>query len=204
MQREQKAGEPRAGNVEALEHSHEEPRARRVQRDVHEVIAERRVAPESMKNPERRVSDRIVLLCRADGKPDAPQTRDRLQRRFRQVAIVIPQQAAVPNRTIRGERDDDECAEEPQTGGVIRARCDGRPAPPPTLAWCHPLGSDGRAPGEVGKHTRRSSAPSVSDRLRTTRGTRDACSRTLLYAVFGASGGADALSFAICSLLALI
>jgi hypothetical protein len=73
MQREQYRREKRAWNREAAKDHRNEPCRRDVQHDVDEMVAEGRIAPQTMHEPEGGMGDRVVLLCRADVEPDAPQ-----------------------------------------------------------------------------------------------------------------------------------
>ena len=66
-----------------------------MQRHVDQVIAEHRIAPQSMLQPEGAVQQRVILLRGAEVEPDAPQTVQRLQVGPRDVHVVVPEQRAV-------------------------------------------------------------------------------------------------------------
>ena len=103
MQREDHSCEQCAGHREPPQDEHNERGRHGVQRDVRQMVAEERVSPQPMLEPERGVQQRIVLLRRADLGPDAPQTPKRTQVRRRDVAGVVPQRATVECRKIRDE-----------------------------------------------------------------------------------------------------
>ena len=74
MQREDDRRERRARHREPAQDRGEQARRKCVQRDVDKVIAERVVTPEPVKDPERGVRDRVVLLRRSGVEPDPAQS----------------------------------------------------------------------------------------------------------------------------------
>lgn len=104
MQCEQNRREKSAGDREAAKDHRDETGRRRVKGDVDEMVAEGRIAPETMHEPEGRMRDGVILLCRADVEPDAPQSGGRLEVGPRQMCVVVPQHPAVPRRMVRDQR----------------------------------------------------------------------------------------------------
>ena len=123
MQREHERGEPCARHGKPSQNQPDQPRGARVQNDVHQVVAERVIAPEPVEDPERRVSDRVVLLCGADLEPDAPQAVQRSQIRSRDVRVVVPEQSAVPRWRVGDERRDEEHREGEPHRAVAPSAC---------------------------------------------------------------------------------
>ena len=73
MQREDQSREQRPAHLELPQDEHEEDGRRRMQSHAGEVIADERVAPQPMLEPERGMQQRVVLLRCAHLGPDAPQ-----------------------------------------------------------------------------------------------------------------------------------
>jgi hypothetical protein len=61
-----------------------------------------------MEDPECRVDDGVVLLRGADFKPDSPEARNGLEAGRGNVALVVPDEAAVPSGMVGRERGRDE------------------------------------------------------------------------------------------------
>jgi hypothetical protein len=122
MEREDPSRQPAAANAEPARDRDNAERGREVQCHVREVIAENAGAPEAMFDPERGVKERVVLLSRAEIKPDAPQPAERLQVRPGDVRRVVPEQ-----RATKGWGVDDEQADEQ---GQRKAGVRGRDGPP--------------------------------------------------------------------------
>src|SRR5262245_36495054 len=97
-----------ASDAGASEHQRQQKRRQHVQPDIDEVITGRLVAEEAMLDPEGRVRERVVLLRRAELRPDAPESADRLQLRPRHVMVIVPQHAAVPDGLVSERHDEDE------------------------------------------------------------------------------------------------
>src|SRR5262245_65692265 len=83
MEREYGGPEPRARDGEPPEEAPEEQRARGVQKDVDDVIADGREPPEVVLGPEGREDQGIVLRPRGRLEPDAAQALGAPQRQVR-------------------------------------------------------------------------------------------------------------------------
>src|SRR5262249_54705873 len=97
--------------------------------DVDDVIGQRRIAPHAVLKPERRMREWVILLRCSEVEPDSRQPMQRLELDARDVLVIVPQQSAVPNGLIRGERGN-------QKDGTDEPRW------PPTWAFgshCHRL-----------------------------------------------------------------
>ncbi len=109
MEREDRRGEPGAGDAQA---AHDEPREERVgcvQQDVRDVVAQRRVAVDLMLEPEARERERVILRRRARFEPDAREAVRVVERRVvRDVVVVVPDEAGPVRRSVGDEREDDE------------------------------------------------------------------------------------------------
>jgi hypothetical protein len=74
-----------------------------MQEDVQQVVAERRVAPEAVLDPEGGMKDRIVLLGRVDVRPDAGKAGKGAKVGTCDVARVVPEQGPVERGPIAGQ-----------------------------------------------------------------------------------------------------
>ncbi len=72
--------------------------------DVDQMVAQGVVRPELMLNPEGRVRQWVVLLSGARIEPNAPQSLGRAQIAAGDVAVVVPEDAAVPGWIIGCQR----------------------------------------------------------------------------------------------------
>jgi len=80
-----------------------------MERDVHEVIAERVELPEMIFNPKRRVGERIKLRGRARRKPYLAQAFRRMEQDVAgHITVVVPDVARVPDRRVGDERGGDQ------------------------------------------------------------------------------------------------
>ena len=59
------------------------------------MVAENRIPPHAVFEPERCVQQRVILRDRADLEPDSPQAVQRGELRAGHVAIVVPKQCSV-------------------------------------------------------------------------------------------------------------
>ena len=135
MEREDRAGEPRALDGEPLGERDDEARRDHVQHDVHEVVAEHGVAPEARLDPERAVQERIVLLRGAELGPNAAQSIERAERGPGDMRVVVPDVLTEE----RGPVDEEGQAEEQQPAPGVGGAADG--AAGGAGRW--PLGIDG-------------------------------------------------------------
>ena len=83
-----------------------------VQDDVHQVIAQRGVAPQLVLDPEGGVQQRIILLRGPQVEPDAVQSVPRAQFGAGHVRVIVPDESAVPGRLICQEDRDHQGDEE--------------------------------------------------------------------------------------------
>ncbi len=133
VQGEHGRGQQRPLDLQRPEDREEQQRRGEVERDVDEVVPERVVAPEPVLDPEGGVGERVVLLGRPELEPDSPEPVERLQLRTRHVRGVVPEPLAVPGRSIREERHDQQDQQEKPggcpAGGSAFRRSRGCPAP---------------------------------------------------------------------------
>jgi hypothetical protein len=104
VQGEQGGGEPRARQAEADEEPPQEQGRARMEEDVDEVIAERLQGPEVLLDPERGEDHRVVLLVGLRLGPDEPQPFNPVESPvLREVGVVVPDEAGLEGRQIRGD-----------------------------------------------------------------------------------------------------
>ena len=92
-----------ASRTKAAEDQRKQAGRGRVQRDVYQMIADHRIAPQLVFQPKRTVQHRIILLGRAQLKPDLPKSMRRLQRRESDMSSIVPQLCA-PKRGKVGQK----------------------------------------------------------------------------------------------------
>ncbi len=87
-----------AGNRQLSQNQIDQTSRRGVQRQIHQVVSQRMIAPELVLDPKGAVQQRIVLLRRPHVEPDSSQTRWRAQVRPGNVRIIVPDEAALQGR----------------------------------------------------------------------------------------------------------
>ena len=133
------------GNLQPAEEDRRQQGRQSVQEDVHQVIAERRIAPEFLFDPEDAVQQGIVLLRGPGFKPDPMQPIQASQRRGSHVALVVPDKAAVPcglvgqeNGRRQGRREDPISPPEKTAGTGVPPPVPRRRRPPAGVARARP------------------------------------------------------------------
>ena len=101
MQSKDQPGKPCAGNGKASDDEDEQTGCENMLQHIDEVVAQDGVAPEPVLDPKSGIEKRVVLLGRAEVRPDPPQTVQRLHGRRRDVSGVVPEQASVERGPIR-------------------------------------------------------------------------------------------------------
>ena len=140
MEGEDRSGEERAGDRKAPQDAKEQERRPRMQRDIEQVIPERRIAPDAVLQPEGAPRHRVVLLRRAGLEPDPPKAVERAQAGARDVGVIIPDETGAKHGLVRDQRRD-------------RQRKAGQPiALPPRLP--RPRKARGRPAGVAGRPCR--------------------------------------------------
>ena len=94
MQGEKQRREPGAGHRQPSQDHAEQAGGGGMEQDVEQVVAQRRVTPQAVLDPKRRVQERVVLLRGADLEPDASQSVQRLQIRSGDMPGVVPDESA--------------------------------------------------------------------------------------------------------------
>ena len=100
MKRENKTGQPRATDRKPPHQSDDQYGGQGVQKHIPDMVAKNTVAPNPMFNPERAVEHGVVLLGRAELKPDPSQPFQLTQLRPGDVSVVVPEKGAVERGQI--------------------------------------------------------------------------------------------------------
>ena len=100
MQRENERGQPGPRNRQPAQDQQQQGGRGRVQGHVEEVVADRRVPPHPVLDPEGRMQQGIILLGRADLEPDPSEPGQGAQRRRRHVVAVIPDEPCPKDRRV--------------------------------------------------------------------------------------------------------
>ena len=107
-----------------------------VQPNVHQVVAERRVAPQLVLDPEGAVQQRVILLRGPEVEPDPVQSLPGTQFGAGYVRLVVPDESALPGRLINQEhRDHQGGRKEP----VLRPESLSKDGTPFGRSWGRPL-----------------------------------------------------------------
>ena len=119
MEREHRRRHPRPGDREPGEGEPDEPSVQRVERDVHEMVAEGARAPEMILEPVGRLGEGIVLGRPGGLEPYGAEPAEGSQQPiFRYQGLVVPDEAAAEDRKI-GERGDHRVAQEREAVGRV-------------------------------------------------------------------------------------
>ena len=114
MKREKNCCKPCTWYFQLPENSEQQNRCQGMQKDIHQMVGQRRRTPKLVLRPEGRGHDGIVLPDGAGYSPDSNQPVHGKQFRPDQVLVIIPDMLSVPDRPVRQQRNrDEEKGEEP-------------------------------------------------------------------------------------------
>ena len=122
VEREHDGRQRRAGHVQPPQDHPQEAGREHVQEDVDQVVAEGRISPEPMLDPEGGVDQGVVLCGRPELEPDPPQPLHRTQGDRGHVALVVPDHPALPGRVVSGQRGQKESGDAEPRQRVSRSR----------------------------------------------------------------------------------
>ena len=106
MQREDASGQPRAAHMQQSKNLPDEQRIADVQRQVHELVAQRVELPDRILDAKARVDQRKILRARRKWrKPYLAKSVRRTQQRIcGDVIIIVPDEPAAQRRQIGADR----------------------------------------------------------------------------------------------------
>jgi hypothetical protein len=97
-----------------------------MENNVDQMVTQQAIAPQPRLNPESRMGKWILLLGRAELKPDTPKAAPGAQFRPGNVGVIIPNLSAIPSWLIRHQDGEEQDCQDQQVLPARQTRAGGR------------------------------------------------------------------------------